>query len=117
MPSTAHVVSDPFQIGAKGRVVLPAGLRRAAHMEEGAEVVARLIGEGQLLIETKDAVRARVWAAAPRPTDLDTSSDVRAMRAEDASRVADNAARREQSLGSVEDSEAAGAALLARLGL
>ena len=64
----AGLVTASFHVGAKGRVVLPAALRRAAHIEEGAELVARLVGEGQLLLETKDAVRARVWGAAPQVT-------------------------------------------------
>lgn len=97
--------------------MLPSALRRAAHLEEGAEVVARLVGDGQLLLETKDAVRARVWGSAPQPTELDVTVDVRTMRTADVALEASNARLREQAMGSETDSDAAGAALLAHLGL
>ena len=113
----AGLVTTSFHVGAKGRVVLPAALRRAAHIVEGAELVARLIGEGQVLLETKDAVRARVWGAAPQPTNLDVTADVRAMRDEDIALEGRNAERREAGTGSEADSDAVGAALLAKLGL
>lgn len=117
MSSLPGVVTTSFHVGAKGRVVLPAALRRAADIEEGAELVARLVGRGQLLLETKDAVRARVWEAAPQSSGLDVTRDVREMRSEDVERESSNAARREEALGSHADSDAAGAALLAHLGL
>ena len=41
------VVSAPFHVGAKGRVVLPAAVRRAANIEQGDQVVARPEGEGR----------------------------------------------------------------------
>ena len=41
------VVSAPFHVGAKGRVVLPAAVRRAAHIEQGDQVVARSEGAGR----------------------------------------------------------------------
>ncbi len=110
-------VSAAFRVGAKGRVVLPSAVRRAARIEEGTEVVARFLGEGQLLIETKDAVRARVWGAAPEPTGLDTTKDVRALRNEDIARVASSAARQADIAAGDQDADAAGAALLAHLGL
>jgi AbrB family looped-hinge helix DNA binding protein len=110
-------VSAAFRVGPKGRIVLPSAVRRAARIEEGAEVVARLLGEGQLLIETKDAVRARVWGAAPEPAGLDTTADVRALRSEDIALVAKNAARQAELSSTEQDSDAAGAALLAHLGL
>ncbi len=84
----------PFRIGPKGRVVLPAAVRRAAHVEVGRDVVARPDGDGRFVIESVEAIRRRVWAAAPVPTGLDATEDVRALR-EDDNRVADeNWARR-----------------------
>jgi AbrB family looped-hinge helix DNA binding protein len=117
MSLPAGLVTTSLHVGAKGRVVLPAALRRAAHIQEGAELVARRVGDGQLLLETKDAVRARVWSAAPQPVGPDVTADVRAMRDEDVTLEARNADRRESGSGSAADSDAAGAALLARLGL
>jgi AbrB family looped-hinge helix DNA binding protein len=119
MSVSTGLVSSLLRVGAKGRVVLPVGVRRAAHIEEGAELIARVVGDGQLLLETKDAVRARVWDAAPEPTGLDAAADVRAIRNEDVALEAHNVDR--QAAASEDRSEAhchaTGAALLADLGL
>lgn len=115
--SPGRSVTSSFHVGAKGRVVLPAAIRRAAHIGEGDELVARLVGEGQLLLETKDAVRARVWGAAPQPIGLDAAADVRAMRTQDVALESRNEARREAAEGSATESDEAGAALLAHLRL
>ena len=110
-------VSEPFRVGAKGRVVLPSAVRRAASIDEGAEVVARFVGPGQLLIETRAAVRARVWQAAPGAGELDVIADVRFMRSEDIEIVRRNTELQEKHLGSEADSAAAGERLLKHLGL
>lgn len=110
-------VSASFRVGQKGRVMLPAAVRRAAHLEDGAEVVARPDGEGRIVIESVAAIRARLWAAAPKASGLDTEADVRAMRQQDQAVVELNATRQLDARGTDEDSDAAGAALLARLGL
>ena len=39
----------PVHLGAKGRVVLPASMRQALGLREGAELLARLEGEGIVL--------------------------------------------------------------------
>ena len=115
--SLPGVVSGPFHIGAKGRVVLPAAVRRAANIAEGDQVVARPAGEGRVVIETVHSIRARVWGAAPGASGLDTTTEVRAMRAED-NDLSDAAyLRRAADSNSETDSAAAGAALLTRLGL
>jgi hypothetical protein len=63
------------------------------------------------------SIRERVWAAGPQVGGHDMSADVRAMRNED-NRVSDEAfARRAAEVGSESDSVAAGATLLAHLGL
>lgn len=117
MNPPAGTVSTPFRVGHKGRVMLPAAVRRAARLEEGVEVVARPDGEGRIVIESVDAVRARLWAAAPGASGLDTAVDVREMRQEDQDVVREGALRQVADLGSEADSEAVGAALFARLGL
>jgi len=111
------VVSAPFHVGAKGRVVLPAAVRRAAHVEEGAEVGARPDGEGRVVIETVASVRERIWNAAPQPTGADTVADLRELRDADQALSEANMARQARELGSEQDSAVAGAALLAHLGL
>ncbi len=97
--------------------MLPAAVRRAAHLEDGAEVVARPDGEGRIVIESVAAIRARLWAAAPEPAGLDLAQDVREMRQQDRAVVEANAARQAATLGSQSDSDDAGQALLTFLGL
>ena len=77
-----HTYASAFQIGPKGRVVIPVATRRAANLAEGDEVVAIALGEGRVLIQTVDAVRQRVWRAAPTAAPNPTK-DVRQMRLED----------------------------------
>jgi len=110
-----EAVSGSFHVGAKGRVVLPAAVRRAAGVEEGTELVARADGEGRVVLETVASIRARVWDAAPPPSGLDVEMDVKAIRQDDLAlerrRAAERLDRSEQ------ESAEAGAALLAHLGL
>jgi bifunctional DNA-binding transcriptional regulator/antitoxin component of YhaV-PrlF toxin-antitoxin module len=109
--------SSEFRLGPKGRVVLPAAVRRAAHIPEGASVVAHAEGEGRIVIETVDAVRARVWGAAPGESEADATTDMRSMRDEDTS-ISDEAhgARSADRSGSPSDGDP-GHALLAHLNL
>ena len=46
-------------VGPKGRVVIPAGIRRVLHLEEGSELVALVEGDGVLLIP-RVAVKQRL---------------------------------------------------------
>ena len=122
MDQLGATVSASFHIGAKGRVVLPAAVRRAARLDEGTEVVARTEGDGRVIIETVASVRARIWAAAPPDAGLDSagldsSADVRLMRDEDGHASDAASARRSREFRSEPDSENAGAALLSHLGL
>lgn len=111
-----HAVA--FTIGPKGRSVLPVAVRRAAHLEEGTEVVAIALGEGRVLLETVDAVRQRVWAGAPDAEvgGPEATDDVRRMRREDVV-VSDAAAARRSAPRTSDRAENRGAALLAKLGL
>ena len=109
-----HAVA--FQIGPKGRFVLPVAVRRAACFEEGSDVVAVALGKGRVLLETVDAVRERVWAGAPdHDTSVDSVADVRRTRQEDITISGKAAARRSSADFSASDER--GAALLSRLGL
>ena len=110
-----HTYASAFQIGPKGRVVIPVATRRAANLAEGDEVVAIALGEGRVLIQTVDAVRQRVWRAAPTAAPNPTK-DVRQMRLED-NAVADVASARRRATGSAEEGRARDEALLAELGL
>ncbi len=52
------------RIGNKGRVVIPAALRERAHVAEGDELVARVMEDGRLMLETRGSVKARLRAQA-----------------------------------------------------
>lgn len=105
-----------FRVGERGRSVLPAEVRRAARVEEGDQMVARAEGPGRIVLETRDAIAARVWAAAPTATGLDVTADVRAMRDED-NAISDANFVRRAAEGDDEASRSAGQRLLAELGL
>ena len=62
-----------LRIGAQGRVVLPADLRRALGFVEGGTVVAHVEGEGRLVIESPEAIRGALleeWAGAAGEASL-----------------------------------------------
>jgi hypothetical protein len=65
------------------------------------------------VIETRSAIRARVWDAAPAISGFDATVDVRTLRADDAA-LSDTNHEARTTLEPVED---AGSALLAHLGL
>lgn len=46
-------------VGPKGRVVIPAGIRRELRIEEGSELVALIEGEAVVLVP-KSAIRSRL---------------------------------------------------------
>ena len=101
-----------IKVGPKSRVVLPAGLRRAAGIEEGSELVGYVDSYGRLVLETAESARDRVWAAAPG-TEGDSTSEVRAQRMLD---VTLEAAKLERRATAPRDEEA-GERLLRELGL
>ena len=104
------------KVDSRGRVSLPAELRRAAGFDEGSEIVAVAYGPGRVLLETQEAVTEAVWAAAPG-AETDAVADVRQMREQDVALSDANAERRSE----VEVDEAAsrkrGEALLRELDL
>jgi AbrB family looped-hinge helix DNA binding protein len=59
-------------VGAKGRVVLPASIRRALGLREGAELLARVEGEG-IVLEPRGVALRRLrsfFDAVPSETSL-----------------------------------------------
>jgi AbrB family looped-hinge helix DNA binding protein len=56
-------MAHSVRIGAKGRVVLPAALRAETHLNEGDEVIVTA-ADGRIVMETPDAIKARLRAAA-----------------------------------------------------
>lgn len=53
-----------FKVGKKGRVVIPSSLREAAHITEGTELTGRVSSSGQVILETRDAIKQRIRARA-----------------------------------------------------
>lgn len=101
-----------IKVGPKSRVVLPAGLRRAAGIHEGSELVGYVDSYGRLVLETAESARDRVWAAAP-DTEGDSTSEVRAQRMLDVELEEAKLERRATTPGG----EHAGEKLLRELGL
>jgi AbrB family looped-hinge helix DNA binding protein len=74
----------PVHLGAKGRVVLPASIRRQLGLEQGAELLARVEGEG-IVLEPRGAALRRLrsfFDGVPSGTSL--VDDVLAERRRDA---------------------------------
>jgi AbrB family looped-hinge helix DNA binding protein len=106
------------ELGAKGRLVIPAQARAEANLKIGQPVVVRADGEGRIMIESLEAVQARVWAAAPSLATSDASGDIRELREDDIRRADEAASLRTQpSFDDTGEPDEAGAALLAALGL
>lgn len=53
-----------FKVGKKGRVVIPASLRKEARITEGTELTGRVSHSGQVILETRDAIKQRIRARA-----------------------------------------------------
>lgn len=97
-----------FEVKDKGRAVLPAGLRSVCGFEPGTRLTARPMGPGQALVETRQAVLARIWSHRPEGR-TDGVGALRRWRAEQA--------RHEHTVTHSADVNATGAATLAALGL
>lgn len=109
---------SPVRVDLKGRVGLPRALRDEAHFETGREIVASVVGPGQVLLQTPEAVREQLWSANTGSRDGNATEDVRAMRELDTRRSdAADAARRDQMSPDEDESARRGARLLHELGL
>ncbi|BBL72702.1 AbrB/MazE/SpoVT family DNA-binding domain-containing protein [Methylogaea oryzae] len=83
---TASLLSNEIQVGAQGRLVIPAELRKALHLETGDRLVARLVGES-LVLERREAVEKRVRARfAHIPPDVNLAEELIAERRTEARR-------------------------------
>jgi bifunctional DNA-binding transcriptional regulator/antitoxin component of YhaV-PrlF toxin-antitoxin module len=116
MKESQERVSISFEIGPKGRSVLPAAVRRAAGVSVKDKLTAYSDGPGRIVLETPAAIQARVWAGAGEGLASDTGDDTRAFRQQEISIADSNFDRR-----SVEPNEGAantaGQRLLDKLGL
>jgi bifunctional DNA-binding transcriptional regulator/antitoxin component of YhaV-PrlF toxin-antitoxin module len=110
-------MSVMLELGAKGRVVIPAAVRREAEIELGETLIARAEGPGRIVLETPAAVQARVWAAAPVEREpQDSVRDVRSLRDDD-NRIGEQAARQRRGTDVVDSQDDLGEALLRALEL
>ncbi|MEY9988125.1 antitoxin component of MazEF toxin-antitoxin module [Streptomyces sp. V4I8] len=62
--------------------MIPAALQRSTGITEGAEYVIRATDDGALVVETVEAVKRRLRAAAP-PGEWDATAEARADAAEE----------------------------------
>jgi AbrB family looped-hinge helix DNA binding protein len=80
----------PVRVGPKGRVVVPAAIRRALGIEEGTELMAS-VDDGRIVLTTRLAALRRlqelVTAAVPRDRSL--VDELIAERREEATREAE----------------------------
>lgn len=106
-------------VDARGRTVVPASIRRAAGIGEDQEIVYIAEGRGRVLLTTREAVQAEVWAAAPiaEGDEPDAGTDVRIMRREDGARSEEAAIKAARRGAGDPEVDATGAALLHDLGL
>ena len=72
----------PLRIGDRGRVVLPAALRRASGISEGQEVIAVVEDDGRIVISAADRLMDQLREACARMGQRDGVADLRTWRAE-----------------------------------
>lgn len=65
----SHLGEYELKVDRQGRVILPVALRKSSGIEIGSSLVARPVGEGQILLETRDAVLRRLRAGATVAND------------------------------------------------
>ncbi len=51
---------NEVQLGAQGRLVIPANLRKALNLTQGDCLVARKVGDS-LVLERREAIESRLW--------------------------------------------------------
>jgi AbrB family looped-hinge helix DNA binding protein len=75
-------------VGPKGRVVVPAPIRRELGIEEGTELMARVEGDGIVLEPRSAAIRRLQALLAHIPRDVSLVDELIAERREEARREA-----------------------------
>ena len=78
--------TSDVQIGAQGRLVIPAALRKALHLKPGDRLVARLEGDS-LVLERREVIEKRLWELFSHiPKDVSLVDELIAERREEARR-------------------------------
>jgi AbrB family looped-hinge helix DNA binding protein len=75
-------------VGPKGRVVIPAGIRRELGIEEGSELVALVEGEAVVLVP-RSAIKSRLRSIFAATTDSMRDELIAERRAEAAGEAAE----------------------------
>ena len=87
MCHTAGMTAIPVKVGPKGRVVVPAPIRKELGIEEGTELMARVEGDG-IVLEPRAAAlrRLRELVRAAVPEGVSLTDELIAERREEARR-------------------------------
>ncbi len=81
--------NNEIQIGAQGRVVIPAELRKSLNLKPGDRLVARQ-EEQSLILERRESVEKRLWALFSHiPEDVSLVGELMAERRAEARREND----------------------------
>jgi AbrB family looped-hinge helix DNA binding protein len=72
----------PLRVGDRGRIVLPAALRRASGLTEGQEVVAVVEDDGRIVISAADRLMDQLREACDRMGQRDATADLQQWREE-----------------------------------
>lgn len=76
--------SDEVQLGAQGRIVIPAALRKALNLLPGDRLVARQAGDS-LVLEKREAIEQRLRERFRRiPAEIDLADELSAARRREA---------------------------------
>lgn len=76
------MMSFALRIGDRGRIVLPAALRRASGLAEGQEVVAVVDADGRIVISSADRLMDQLREACARMGQRDAVADLESWREE-----------------------------------
>ncbi len=104
----------PLRIDSRGRITLPAALRRASEIMVGQDVIAVVDGDGRITISTSDGLIRQLRETCAHMGSCDGASDLRRWRQES---EADRLHRLEHARIDPKDAARRGRDLLVELGL
>jgi AbrB family looped-hinge helix DNA binding protein len=83
-----NTTGNEVQIGAQGRLVIPAALRKALHLEPGDRLIARKVGDS-LVLEKREVIIKRLQDRFSHiPRDVSLADELIGERRKDAAREA-----------------------------